>query len=85
MAKNGKTLGVGEIEDTKKILADDLEKVQGKLQEVERMKVQLQAQAQAINGAMQQCDVFLNQLGESNPDSSIPSQDDNAAVNEALS
>lgn len=62
MAKNGKTLGVGEIEDTKKILADDLEKVQGKLQEVERMKVQLQAQAQAINGAMQQCDVFLNQL-----------------------
>lgn len=85
MAKNEKTLSVSDIEQKKKDLQSDLEKVQGQLQNIEKMKVQLQAQGNALSGAIQQCDVFLNQLGEVSPTSSIPSQDDSAAVNTALS
>jgi len=85
MAKNEKTLSVSDVETKKKDLESDLEKVQGQLQNLEKMKVQLQAQGNALSGAIQQCDVFLNLLGESSPDSSIPSQDDSAAVNTALS
>ena len=85
MTKNVKTLSVGDIEQKKKDLQSDLEKIQGQLQNIDKMKVQLQAQGNALSGAIQQCDVFLNLLGESSPDSSIPSKDDSAAVNTALS
>ena len=72
MTKNVKTLSVGDIEQKKKDLQSDLEKIQGQLQNVDKMKLQLQAQGNALSGAIQQCDVFLNLLGESSPDSSIP-------------
>ena len=85
MKKNERTLSVSDIEETKSVLTGDLEKVQDRLDELERMKVQLTSQGNALQGAIQQCDVFLNLLSESSPDSSIPSQDDSAAVNEALS
>jgi chromosome segregation ATPase len=85
MAKNEKTLSVSDVEKTKKDLQSDLDKVQSQMQNLDKMKVQLTAQGNALSGAIQQCDVFLNLLSESNPDSSIPSQDDNAAVNTALS
>ena len=85
MKKNDKTLSVSDIEETKTVLRGDLEKVQDRLNELERMKVQLNSQGNALQGAIQQCDVFLNRLSESSPDSSIPSQDNNAAVNEVLS
>ena len=85
MAKNDKTLSVSDIEQKKTDLQTDLEKVTSQLQNLEKMKVQLQAQGNALSGAIQQCDVFLSLLGESSPDSSIPSQDDSAAVNTALS
>ena len=85
MKNNEKTLSVSEIENTKNVLQGDLDKLQERLNELERMKVQLTSQGNALQGAIQQCDVFLNQLSESSPDSSIPSQDNNAAVNEALS
>ncbi len=85
MKNNEKTLSVSEIENTKTILRGDLDKVQERLNELERMKVQATSQGNALQGAIQQCDVFLNQLSESSPDSSIPSKDNNAAVNEALS
>jgi len=85
MTKNVKTLSVGDIEQKKKDLQSDLDKIQGQLQNIDKMKVQLQAQGNALSGAIQQCDVFLAQLGGSNPDNSIPSQDDNAAVNTVLS
>ena len=85
MKNNEKTLSVSEIENTKTILRGDLDKVQERLNELERMKVQATSQGNALQGAIQQCDVFLNQLSESSPDSSIPSKDKNAAVNEALS
>jgi FtsZ-binding cell division protein ZapB len=84
MKKNEKTLSVSEIEETKNVLKGDLDKVQERLNELERMKVQLTSQGNALQGAIQQCDVFLNQLSESSPDSSIPSQD-NSAVNTVLS
>lgn len=84
MKKNEKTLSVSEIENTKNVLKGDLDKVQERLNELERMKVQLTSQGNAIQGAIQQCDVFLNLLSESSPDSSIPSQD-NSAVNTVLS
>jgi chromosome segregation ATPase len=84
MAKNEKTLSVSEVEKTKMELQSDLEKVQSQMQNIDKMKVQLTAQGNALSGAIQQCDVFLNLLGESNPDSSIPSQDD-SAVQTALS
>lgn len=85
MKNNEKTLSVSEIENTKNVLQGDLDKLQERLNELERMKVQLTSQGNAIQGAIQQCDVFLNLLSESSPDSSIPSQDNNAAVNEVLS
>ncbi len=85
MKKNDKTLSVSDIEETKKVLTDDLDKVQGRLDELEKMKVQAISQGNALQGAIQQCDVFLNRLSESSPDSSIPSQDNSAAINEALS
>jgi uncharacterized protein (DUF3084 family) len=85
MVKNGKTLSVSDIESKKQDLQTDLDKVTSQLQNLDKMKVQLTAQGNALNGAIQQCDVFLNLLSESNPDSSIPSQDDNAAVNAVLS
>jgi len=84
MKKNGKTLSVSEIEEYKKQLQTDFDKVQSQMQNVDNMKVQLTAQGNALSGAMQQCDVFLNLLGEANPASSIPSQDD-SAVQTALS
>ena len=84
MPKNEKTLSVGDIEKKKKELESDLEKLQNQTQNLDKMRVQLTAQGNAINGAIQQCDLFLQQL-EANPASSIPSQDDSAAVNTALS
>ena len=85
MTKNGKALSVSDIESKKQDLQTDLDKVTSQLQNLDKMKVQLTAQGNALNGAIQQCDVFLNLLSESNPDSSIPSQDDNTAVNAVLS
>ena len=85
MKKNEKTLSVSEIESRKSVLKDELEKIQDRLNELEKMKVQVVSQGNALNGAIQQCDAFLNLLSESSPDSSIPSQDDNVAVNAVLS
>jgi len=85
MTKNEKTLSVSDIEKKKEGLNVDLEKVQSQLQNLDRMKVQLTAQGNALSGAIQQCDVFLSLLSESSPDSSIPSQDSNTAVKTAMS
>ena len=83
MPKNEKTLSVGDIEEKKLELESDLEKIQGQIQNLDKMRVQLTTQGNAINGAIQQCVLFLTQL-EASPASSIPSQDD-SAVQTALS
>jgi len=84
MAKHEKTITVSDIEKRKKDLEKELEGLQGQIQKIDSMRVQLTAQGNAVNGAIQQCDLFLQQL-ESNPDSSIPSQDDNTALKAVLS
>ena len=85
MVKNGKTLSVDDLETKKKELETDLEKIHSQIQNLDKMRVQLTAQGNAINGAIQQCDLFLFQLGESSPDSSIPSQEANPAINAVMS
>jgi len=86
MAKNGKAqLSVDDIEQRKKDLNTELESVQAQIQKMDSMRVQLTAQGNAINGAIQQCDAFLQQLGESSPDSSIPSQETNPAAAAVMS
>lgn len=86
MAKNGKTqLSVDDIEQRKKDLNSELESVHAQIQKMDSMRVQLTAQGNAINGAIQQCDAFLQQLGESSPDSSIPSQETNPAAAAVMS
>ena len=83
MPKNEKTLSISDIEEKKLELESDLEKIQGQIQNLDKMRVQLTTQGNAINGAIQQCVLFLTQL-EASPASSIPSQDD-SAVQTALS
>jgi ABC-type transporter Mla subunit MlaD len=85
MTKNDKTLGVNDIEKKKTELESDLAKIQDQIQNLDKMRVQLTAQGNAINGAIQQCNLFLQQLGESSPDSSIPSQEANPAINAVMS
>ena len=85
MAKNDKTLGVNDIENKKTELESDLAKIQDQIQNLDKMRVQLTAQGNAINGAIQQCNLFLQQLDESSPDSSIPSQENNPALSAVMS
>ena len=85
MSKNDKTLSVGDIEKKKTELESDLAKIQDQIQNLDKMRVQLTAQGNAINGAIQQCNLFLQQLGESSPDSSIPSQENNPALSAVMS
>ena len=80
MTKNDKTLSVGDIGKKKTELESDLAKIQDQIKNLDKMRVQLTAQGNAINGAIQQCNLFLQQLGESSPDSSIPSQENNPAL-----
>jgi ABC-type transporter Mla subunit MlaD len=85
MTKNDKTLSVGDIGKKKTELESDLAKIQDQIQNLDKMRVQLTAQGNAINGAIQQCNLFLQQLGESSPDSSIPSQENNPALSAVMS
>ena len=85
MAKNEKTLSVSDIESKKVELESDLGKIQDQIQNLDKMRAQLTTQGNAINGAIQQCDLFLLHLGGSNPDSSLPSQENNPAVNAVMS
>ena len=62
MPKNEKTLSVSEIEQKKSDLQTDLEKITSQLANIDKMKVQLQAQGNALSGAIQQCDDFLKKL-----------------------
>ena len=85
MTKNDKTLSVGDLGKKKTELESDLAKIQDQIQNLDKMRVQLTAQGNAINGAIQQCNLFLQQLGESSPDSSIPSQENNPALSAVMS
>ena len=84
MAKND-SVNFSDIEKRKKELESELEGVHAQIQKLDNMRVQLTAQGNAINGAIQQCDLFLNPNSEASPASSIPSKEANPAVDAVLS
>jgi len=83
MAKND-SVNFSDIEKRKQELESELEGVHAQIQKLDNMRVQLTAQGNAINGAIQQCDLFLNP-SEASPASSIPSKEANPAVDAVLS
>lgn len=83
MAKND-SVQLSDIEKRKQELESELEGVHAQIQKLDNMRVQLTAQGNAINGAIQQCDLFLNP-SEASPASSIPSKETNPAVDAVLS
>jgi len=84
MAKND-SVNFSDIEKRKQELESELEGVHAQIQKLDNMRVQLTAQGNAINGAIQQCDLFLNPNSEASPASSIPSKEANPAVDAVLS
>ena len=83
MAKND-SVQLSDIEKRKQELESEAEGVHAQIQKLDNMRVQLTAQGNAINGAIQQCDLFLNP-SEASPDSNIPSKETNPAVDAVLS
>jgi peptidoglycan hydrolase CwlO-like protein len=83
MAKND-SVNFSDIEKRKQELESELEGVHAQIQKLDNMRVQLTAQGNAINGAIQQCDLFLNP-SEASPASSIPSEETNPAVDAVMS
>ncbi len=81
MRKNDKSLisglSIEQIEEQKMNLQKELEST-------EKMKNQLVIKSYALSGAIQQCDIFINMF-DASPANSIPSEDDNAALNAAFS
>tara|TARA_A100001015_G_C15009962_1_gene722546 strand:- start:621 stop:866 length:246 start_codon:yes stop_codon:yes gene_type:complete len=81
MKKNDKSLisglSIEQIEEQKMNLQKELEST-------EKMKNQLVIKSYALSGAIQQCDIFINMF-DASPANSIPSEDDNAALNAAFS
>ena len=54
------------IEERKKALQGDIEKLEKTIAEVGEQQKQLQANMFALHGALQQCDQFLGMLAEEN-------------------
>ena len=54
------------IEERKKALQGDIEKLEKTIAEVGEQQKQLQANMFALHGALQQCDQFLGMLSEEN-------------------
>lgn len=66
-----------EIKIRKQTLDSDLAKIKAELNELEIKKQNLTAQVYALSGAIQQCDLFINELSGGNDKSvasSIPSE-----------
>ena len=65
-----------EINIRKQTLGAELEQHKSALGELEQQKTNITAQIYAVSGAIQQCDLFLEQLngGNDNVTSSIPSE-----------
>ena len=54
------------IVERKQILVNDIDKLEKTIAEVGKQQEQLQANMFALHGAVQQCDVFLEQLEKEN-------------------
>ena len=53
----------------------DLNTVQGKLMELEKQKLETVALQNALTGAVQQCDDFLQRISNDEPESSVSSDE----------
>ena len=86
MTKNGKdTISLSDIEERKKTLESEVADVHAQIQKLDNMRVQLTAQGNAINGAIQQCDLFLNPNSEASPARTFPLKKVIPAVDAVLS
>ena len=54
------------IEERKQTIVNDIDKLEKTIAEVGKQQEQLQANMFALHGALQQCDVFLEQLEKEN-------------------
>ena len=72
-----------EINIRKQALDLELNQYKTQLNEIENKKTNLTAQIYAVTGAIQQCDLFLQQLngGNENVTSSIPSEPEDGSNN----
>ena len=56
------------IEERKETIASDIETVKGRLIEYDQKKLEDTALLNALTGALQQCDYFLNKIHDDNSD-----------------
>ena len=56
------------IEERKETIASDIETVKGRLIEYDQKRLEDTALLNALTGALQQCDYFLNQIHNDNSD-----------------
>ena len=56
------------IEERKETIVSDIETVKGRLIEYDQKKLEDTALLNALTGALQQCDYFLNQIHDDNGD-----------------
>ena len=70
------TLELTDLNTRKETLESDLQKVKEALAKLDAERNNLVAQHHALNGAIQQCDLFIKDLGGvgGDADSSIPSE-----------
>ena len=57
-----------EIENRKEILKTDLKTVKDRMAELDKKRSEDVALCNAINGAIQQCDIFLEDLNDDKPE-----------------
>ena len=64
-----------DIMQRREALMVDLNTVQGKLTELEKQKLETVALQNALMGAVQQCDDFLQKISNDEPESSVSSDE----------
>ena len=64
-----------DIMQRREALMVDLNTVQGKLTELEKQKLETVALQNALTGAVQQCDDFLQKISNDEPESSVSSDE----------
>tara|TARA_B100002019_G_C21164495_1_gene545100 strand:+ start:284 stop:496 length:213 start_codon:yes stop_codon:yes gene_type:complete len=64
-----------DIMQRKDALMADLTTVQGKLTELEKQRLETVALQNALTGAVQQCDDFLQRISNDEPESSVSSDE----------
>jgi hypothetical protein len=70
------------IEDRKKVIANDIATVTQRLTENDKKKLEDTALLNALNGALQQCDLFLEGLNDEKPEMAGDDGNDESSVDE---